>query len=117
MVRIMAVADEVDPSLNRDAVAAARPDVIVSCGDLPFDHLEYLVTLANVPLLFVPGNHDPDVRSPRRALSVPPAGVPALVPAMPWRAPGGVDDTTSAGPAGWSSLDGAIVEVAALRIG
>ncbi len=59
MVRILAVADEVDESLGRETMGSLRPDVVVSCGDLPFDHLEYLVTLANVPLLYVRGNHDP----------------------------------------------------------
>ena len=33
-------------------------DLIVSCGDLPKEYLEFLVTMANVPLLYVPGNHD-----------------------------------------------------------
>src|SRR6266508_245687 len=56
VVRILAVADEVDESLGRETMGSLRPDVVVSCGDLPFDHLEYLVTLANVPLLYVRGN-------------------------------------------------------------
>lgn len=33
--------------------------MILSCGDLPYDYLEFLVTSMNVPLLYVPGNHDP----------------------------------------------------------
>jgi hypothetical protein len=37
---------------------------VVSCGDLPFDYLEYLVSRVDVPLLYVPGNHDPSVASP-----------------------------------------------------
>ena len=32
-------------------------DLILSCGDLPFYYLEFLVTLLNVPLYFVFGNH------------------------------------------------------------
>lgn len=32
-------------------------DLIVSCGDLPFDYLEYVVTMLGKPLLFVYGNH------------------------------------------------------------
>ena len=35
-------------------------DLIISCGDLPARYLEHIVTLANVPLLYVPGNHDTD---------------------------------------------------------
>jgi len=33
-------------------------DLIISCGDLKSDYLQYLVTMANVPLLYVHGNHD-----------------------------------------------------------
>ena len=34
-------------------------EMILSCGDLPYEYLEFLVTSMNVPLLYVPGNHDP----------------------------------------------------------
>ncbi len=33
-------------------------DVIVSCGDLRREYLEFLVTMTNKPVLYVPGNHD-----------------------------------------------------------
>ena len=33
-------------------------DLIISCGDLSRSYLEFLVTMANKPLLYVPGNHD-----------------------------------------------------------
>ncbi len=33
-------------------------DLIISCGDLRPDYLEFLVTLAGCPLLYVHGNHD-----------------------------------------------------------
>jgi uncharacterized protein len=32
-------------------------DLIISCGDLPYYYLEYLVTMLNVPLYYVRGNH------------------------------------------------------------
>lgn len=40
--------------------------LIVGCGDLPYSYLEYLVSMLNVPMFYVPGNHDPryDPRSP-----------------------------------------------------
>ena len=34
-------------------------EMILGCGDLPYDYLEFLVTWMNIPLLYVPGNHDP----------------------------------------------------------
>ena len=33
-------------------------DLILSCGDLSAKYLTFLVTMANVPLLYVHGNHD-----------------------------------------------------------
>ncbi len=33
-------------------------DLIVSCGDLKAEYLEFLVTMGRVPVLYVPGNHD-----------------------------------------------------------
>jgi Icc-related predicted phosphoesterase len=35
-------------------------DLVVSCGDLPPDYLEYVVSMLNKPLVYVPGNHDSD---------------------------------------------------------
>jgi len=35
-------------------------DIIVGCGDLPYTYLEYLVSMLNVPMVYVPGNHDPE---------------------------------------------------------
>lgn len=33
-------------------------DLIISCGDLSPEYLSFLVTLSNVPVLYVHGNHD-----------------------------------------------------------
>lgn len=35
--------------------------MVLSCGDLPYYYLEYIVTMLNVPLLYVHGNHDPPI--------------------------------------------------------
>jgi uncharacterized protein len=32
-------------------------DLVISCGDLPYYYLEYILTTLNVPLYFVRGNH------------------------------------------------------------
>ena len=34
-------------------------EMILGCGDLPYTYLEYLVSMLNVPMYYVPGNHDP----------------------------------------------------------
>ena len=47
-------------------------DLIVSCGDLKRQYLEFLVTMVNKPVLYVPGNHD------TRYLVEPPEGCDIL---------------------------------------
>ena len=54
--------------LNSAKIAERFPGVklVLGCGDLPYEYLEFLVTALNVPLLYIPGNHDPgyDPRNP-----------------------------------------------------
>jgi predicted phosphodiesterase len=101
--RILAVADEVDESLGGEALGQLRPDLVLSAGDLPFDYLEYLVTVLNVPLLYVPGNHDPSLRSPREELAWPPS-----IELKDARDP--------VGPLGGTNVDGRIEDVAGIRV-
>ena len=59
-MRILTVSDIVVPSLypvsDRETIGAI--DLVVACGDLPPEYLEYLTHIFNVPLFFVKGNHD-----------------------------------------------------------
>lgn len=59
-MRILAIADTEEKWLTThyDRERMAGVDLIISCGDLPARYLEHIVTLANVPLVYVPGNHD-----------------------------------------------------------
>jgi len=103
---VLAVSDEVSEVLTASRLEELDADVIASCGDLPWDYLEYLVTVTNKPLVYVPGNHDP---APRRNLSAA-LGIP-LVP--------GVSSTAGrgrTGPEGCINIDRAIVDVAGLRV-
>lgn len=61
-VKILAVSDEVVERLYSLCHNGHFKEVelIIGCGDLPYPYLESMVTLLNVPLLYVPGNHDPD---------------------------------------------------------
>ncbi len=43
---------------------AGNVEAVVSCGDLPFDYLEYIVTFLGVPVYYVLGNHDPGPEGP-----------------------------------------------------
>lgn len=58
-MRVLAIADQVVPQVYDAGVKArfAHVDLVISCGDLPRYYLEYVVTMLNVPLLYVMGNH------------------------------------------------------------
>ena len=60
MVRILAIADEEDKGLW-DYYSPEKTegiDLIISCGDLSPEYLEFLVTMTNKTVLYVRGNHD-----------------------------------------------------------
>jgi hypothetical protein len=59
-VKILAVSDEVVEFLYGAGCRQQFGDVdlVLGCGDLPFYYLEYIVTVLDVPLYYVPGNHD-----------------------------------------------------------
>ena len=60
-MKILAVSDEVVERLYSLCASGQFSDIelILGCGDLPYPYLENLVTFLNVPLFYVPGNHDP----------------------------------------------------------
>jgi calcineurin-like phosphoesterase family protein len=102
MVRVLAVSDEVVDSLHHPQVRRLRPDLVVGTGDLPWDYLEFLASALDVPVVFVPGNHDPEVGVRRTG----------------WRAVLTGDGMPAADPRPWgcTNADGAVVEAAGLRI-
>jgi Icc-related predicted phosphoesterase len=61
-MKILAVSDQVIDRLYSDRVKNNYPDInmIIGCGDLPYSYLEFLVTVFNLPMYYVPGNHDPE---------------------------------------------------------
>ena len=60
-MKILAISDMVVDRLYSTKVSERFKGIglILGCGDLPYEYLEFLVTSMNVPLLYVPGNHDP----------------------------------------------------------
>jgi Icc-related predicted phosphoesterase len=61
-MRILTVADE-EAKYLYDFYQSGRLDeydLIISCGDLHRHYLEFLVTMAHCPVLYVHGNHDED---------------------------------------------------------
>lgn len=63
VLKVLALSDEVDQRIYSEYLSNNFSDVdlLISCGDLPFYYLEYLIDVLNVPMFFVHGNHDPDV--------------------------------------------------------
>lgn len=61
-MKILAISDAVEPVLYGENLAryASGVEAVVSCGDLPFEYLEYVVTFSGAPLYYVRGNHDPE---------------------------------------------------------
>lgn len=100
--RLLCVADEEAAVLSRGRMRALAPDLIVGCGDLPFRYLEYLSSTVDVPLVFVPGNHDP--RPDRVRLHRSGLWLRDGLPVDPPRPLGGVD------------LDGRLVSVGGLAL-
>lgn len=85
-MRILAVSDHVADSVYSEHIEKrfGGVDLAVSCGDLPYSYLEYIVTMLNVPSFYVHGNHDhPEYRA---------------------------NGTTLEEPGGWINLDGTTVE-------
>jgi Icc-related predicted phosphoesterase len=60
-VKILALSDQVVDRLY-DLIPTGHfrdVDLLVGCGDLPYDYLEHMVSALNLDLVYVPGNHDP----------------------------------------------------------
>ena len=61
-MKILAISDVVEPVLYGASLSSYTDGVeaVISCGDLPFEYLEYVITFSGAPLYYVRGNHDPD---------------------------------------------------------
>jgi Icc-related predicted phosphoesterase len=73
-VKILAISDVAEPMLYGQSFAryASGVEAVVSCGDLPFEYLEYVVTFSGAPLYYVRGNHDPEegTKAPGGCISI-----------------------------------------------
>lgn len=102
MVRLLIVADEIAESLFSQRLLSIKPDLVLGAGDLPWDYLEFIASMIDAPMLFVPGNHDPEVVRVRRSLTGMhlQAGMPVADPR----------------PLGMTNVHGQVLDVAGLRI-
>ena len=62
MTKILTVSDTVADLVYSPLIAERFGDVdlVLSCGDLPIEYLEYIVSMLNKPLYYVRGNHAQD---------------------------------------------------------
>lgn len=67
-LRILVLSDQVKRRIYSENIKTTYQDVdlVVSCGDLPYYYLEFVIDMLNVPLFFVHGNHDPEVEISER---------------------------------------------------
>ena len=101
-MRILAISDEVVPQLYNTSIETryADVDLVLSCGDLPPYYLEFIVTVLNVPLYYVKGNHDHGPRTCFESTDPICSCGPAAIP----------------GPGGCVNVDGRVVEHKGLLI-
>lgn len=59
-IRILAISDEPDPSLESSATRAAigTVDLVIGAGDLQPEYLSFVTDAFGAPLIYVRGNHD-----------------------------------------------------------
>ncbi len=91
-MKILALSDHVVSNIYSSNVREQFRDVdlLLSCGDLPYSYLEYVVTMLGPPALYVHGNHDrPEFTGSGKTL---------------------------ARPGGWVNLDGRVARVGSLLI-
>jgi Icc-related predicted phosphoesterase len=63
VVRILSLSDVKRSLIYSSQIRTqfSHVDLVIGCGDLPYYYLEYVVSMLDVPVLFVRGNHDKKV--------------------------------------------------------
>jgi 3',5'-cyclic AMP phosphodiesterase CpdA len=65
MARVLVIADEEVPNLRVRTLRDLAPDLVLAAGDLRWDYLEFVASSTDAPMVFVPGNHDPEIKRAR----------------------------------------------------
>lgn len=63
-LRILTISDKVEPVLYGPYIREriGKADLILACGDLPYDYLDYIASMLDASLYYVHGNHDEEIR-------------------------------------------------------
>ncbi len=102
MVNVLVIADEEASYLQERTLRELAPDLVLAAGDLPWSYLEWIASSVDAPMVFVPGNHDPEITSARQRRN------------GTWTDGGIVCDAPR--PHGVVNADQRVVEAAGLRI-
>jgi Icc-related predicted phosphoesterase len=75
-MKILIISDTVIESLHSAQILerAAGVGMVICCGDLPYDYIDYIVSMLNVPLYHVRGNHSLAQYDPQSERLIEPAG-------------------------------------------
>jgi Icc-related predicted phosphoesterase len=92
-VKILAVSDQVVKGIYSSHIRKRFGDVdmVISCGDLSYPYLEFIVSMLDVPCFFVHGNHDGPIHT--------------------------ADGCVLTEPGGWIDLDGRTAEAKGVLLG
>jgi len=74
--KILSISDVIVQSIYSPQIRDRFNNIkfIISCGDLPYNYLEYIVSMLDAPLFFVRGNHDQEVEFGTHSRHTSPAG-------------------------------------------
>jgi uncharacterized protein len=88
-VKVLVVTDKVVDFIYSPRVKQNLGDVelILSCGDLPYYYLDYIMSMLDVPLFYVHGNHDVPIEYSHsgKECTYPPGGANVHLTLSYWR--------------------------------
>jgi hypothetical protein len=75
-LKILAVSDVELGLIYNSSLASRFPDtnLVIGCGDLPYYYLEFMISILDVPLYYVHGNHATEIESSPEGLQSAPWG-------------------------------------------
>ena len=85
-MNLLAISDVELPNIYRPEIAErfTHVDLAIGCGDLGYDYLEYIVSVLNIPMYFVRGNHNAPAEDRPEAIKANPDFLIANPQPKPW---------------------------------
>lgn len=62
-MKVLSISDVIVPLIYSPQIhdRFSSVNLVIGCGDLPYYYQEYIISMLNVPLFFVRGNHDKEI--------------------------------------------------------